>query len=342
MSFLLFFILLFCVFYIKEPRRMFTVMLFGVVLFLIALYYFTYQLGLATYQVEDYYTINSVYLVFVAISIPGTLLAISVLLFANNKTLMQKEGRRIRNLFSAVIAVALLFILGYSVYFFVASLQGVSLTSSFLYVYIMGLLCYFLWFFFTLALYAILYNATPLFKKPQYIIVLGSGLIGDKVPPLLASRLDRAVKLFKRYNEQPLLITSGGQGHDELVAEAVAMKQYMLEQHGLRDDQVIVEDQSTTTYENLMFSKKIIHDKLGTANGFGAVVTNDFHVLRASIYTRKVGLHAKGVAAKTTFYYVPNAFTREYIGMLQMYVKWHSAFLALYTVAFIGLYMLFR
>lgn len=50
-------------------------------------------------------------------------------------------------------------------------------------------------------------------------------------------------------------------------------------------------------------------------------VTNNFHVFRASIYAKKAKLDAEGIGSKTAFYYVPNAFTREFIGLLDMY-KW--------------------
>ncbi len=66
------------------------------------------------------------------------------------------------------------------------------------------LLCFFLIFGYTMFLYtsvlayATVYHFTPLTYEPNYIIALGSGLIGDRVPPLLASRLDEAVKQYKK------------------------------------------------------------------------------------------------------------------------------------------------
>ena len=60
--------------------------------------------------------------------------------------------------------------------------------------------------------YSTLYHFTPIRYEPNYIIVLGSGLIGDRVPPLLASRLDEAVKQYIKYEKKPFIIVSGGQG----------------------------------------------------------------------------------------------------------------------------------
>ena len=173
----------------------------------------------------------------------------------------------------------------------------------------------------------------PITYKPNYIIVLGSGLIGDRVPPLLASRLEKAVqqyKNYKSYGEKPLLITSGGQGRDELVSEAAAMKNYIVKKHGINPENIIAEDQSTTTYENMLFSKRIIDEKLTNAKGI--FVTNNFHVFRASIYASKVGLKATGVGSKTAFYYLPNAFVREYIGILEI-TKWlHMVLVGGFTI----------
>lgn len=48
---------------------------------------------------------------------------------------------------------------------------------------------------------------------------------------------------------------SGGKGTDEKVAEAIAMKQYALEK-GIPERDILVETNSTTTLENMLFQKK--------------------------------------------------------------------------------------
>ena len=64
-------------------------------------------------------------------------------------------------------------------------------------------------------------------------------------------------------------------------------------------------------------------------------VTNNFHVFRASIYARKAALDAEGLA-QNCFYYVPNAFTREFIGLLAMY-KWTHVTVFLIITLLVGL-----
>lgn len=59
-------------------------------------------------------------------------------------------------------------------------------------------------------------------KKLNYVVVLGAGLIGKKVTPLLASRIDRGIEIYHK-NPGSKLIMSGGQGTDEEIPESHAM-----------------------------------------------------------------------------------------------------------------------
>ncbi|MEK4699926.1 YdcF family protein [Solibacillus sp. FSL R7-0668] len=266
--------------------------------------------------------------IFIFAFLPLVLLTLSVVTFFNSKILMEKEGRRVRNLFISLIGIASLVILLFSVYQYMNNFHSSAL--EFFYYYIVALFIYFLGLFTASAIYTCVYLATPFLFEPQYIIVLGSGLIGDRVPPLLASRLDKAVQQYRKYGERALFITSGGQGSDELLSEAVAMKKYIIDKYDIAPEKIIVEDQSTTTYENMLFSKKMIDAHVKNAKGI--FVTNNFHVYRASIYAEKVGLKAVGVGSKTAMYYLPNAFMREFIGLLEITKWYHVIILGLSTI----------
>ncbi|MER1985792.1 MAG: YdcF family protein [Solibacillus sp.] len=253
--------------------------------------------------------------------VPATMLTFSVLTFSNSKYLMEKEGKKKSNLFVALIGLAtlamlILFTLSYS---FTTMNHLVEL----LLLYVTGIFSYFAAFYTATVLYAGLYVYRPILYTPDYIIVLGSGIIGDRVPPLLASRLKKAVQQYAKYGCRPLIIVSGGQGHDEKVSEAFAMKKYIHDHFNVPDEDVLMEDKSTTTLENMAFSKKLIDARFNQPKGI--FVTNNFHVLRGGFYAKKVGLVAQGVGSTTAFYYLPNAFTREFIGMLEMY-KWRHVF----------------
>lgn len=306
--------------------------------FLLAILLFSVVMGIlnktffAPYY--DFDTQSLMISVFLFAVFPALLLILSVASFFSSKVLMEKEGRKVRNLFISLIGLGALAIFVLTVYQFGSAAQSDKLLI--VYAYLTSLYFYFLGLFLATALYSVIYMGLPIRYTPDYIIVLGSGLIGDKVPPLLASRLDKAVQKYEKYGRKPLFITSGGQGHDEKLAEAVAMKKYIVDKYAIQEENILVEDKSTTTFENLTFSKKMIDARIPKAKGI--VVTNNFHVLRAGIYSRRVGLNAIGVGSKTAFYYVPNAFMREFIGLLEMYKLYHLAVIGGVTLLFAFIY----
>lgn len=126
-----------------------------------------------------------------------------------------------------------------------------------------------LWFFFTFAallLYSTIYRMLPRHRKYDYIIILGAGLQGTKPTPLLRGRIDKAVDLWNRQHRHGLFIVSGGQGADEQISEAEAMKRYLVEERGVPGDRIIKEDRSTTTLENLRNSKVIMDERCGLSD----------------------------------------------------------------------------
>ncbi|PXY79943.1 YdcF family protein [Bifidobacterium indicum] len=175
------------------------------------------------------------------------------------------------------------------------------------------------WFFFSfvaLLLYSWLYRALPRKRRYDYIIVHGAGLNGDQPTPLLRGRLDKALQLWRKQGKQGRFVVSGGQGPDEEVSEAQAMSNYLMNSCGVPAEAIIMENRSTTTMENLRYSKGILDDLHRAGRGPQeyrvALVTSDYHVFRASEYASKVGLKADGVGSHTKGYYWPTAFIREF------------------------------
>lgn len=171
--------------------------------------------------------------------------------------------------------------------------------------------------FSALFIYSQLYRLLPKNKNCDFIIVHGAGLLnGETVSPLLAGRLNKGIEVFESSGRKAKIIVSGGQGGDENISEAEAMKNYLLGK-GISEHDIIMEDQSTTTLENMMFSKKIMDQMMSQYRVI--FVTNDYHVFRTGTYAKQVGLKADGVGCKTAFYYWPNAFIREYIAIILKY-----------------------
>ena len=69
-----------------------------------------------------------------------------------------------------------------------------------------------------------------------------------------------------------------------------------------------------------------------------AFATTNYHVFRGYVLAQKVGMQdAQGISAKTKWYFYPNAFLRELVGLI-VDKKWkHIIFLTLLSAAEFGL-----
>ena len=180
------------------------------------------------------------------------------------------------------------------------------------------------------AVATILANLSRPKYNQQYIIVHGSGLVNGKVPPLLASRVDKAIQFYKSQKQvsyAPKLIMSGGQGSNEPISEARAMMEYA-SLKGIPADDILLEEKSKTTLQNMKFSKEIMdnHATTGEKSYRCIFTTSNYHLLRTGMYARTAGLKINGIGSKTALYYLPNALIREYIAYVVMYKKRHIIF----------------
>lgn len=245
-----------------------------------------------------------------------------VFLLFNARLVWRREGHSVANALTLLLALGLiaLLVLDFVVISFALPVW-VYWVQWGLHVL---LVCYFVHIavFFTSVM---LCNCARPAKKQNYIVVLGSGLVNGKVPPLLAGRINRAIAFYnaqKKLRTPPKLVMSGGQGEDEPVAEAVAMQRYALAK-GVPPGDILTETQSKNTEENLRFSK-IIMDADAQNSPYNCIyATSNYHLLRGGLYARRAGLAINGIGAKTALYYLPNALLREYMGYLAMHAKRH-------------------
>lgn len=145
----------------------------------------------------------------------------------------------------------------------------------------------------------------------DYIIVLGSKVNGTKPSYSLQYRIDKAGEYLKSH-EKTIAIVSGGKGKGEDISEALAMK-YELMKLKIAEDRIIMEDKSTSTDENIAFSKPLIPDNMKK----GMIVTNDFHMFRAKKIAAKQGLQLEGLPAETPKRIVIPSNIREYLAITQ-------------------------
>ena len=194
---------------------------------------------------------------------------------------------------------------------------------SFLAVYVLSLLAVY-------SLSAVL-NLFHLKKKrnADYIVVLGAGIIGDKVTPLLAARIEKGIELL-RYNPNAVLIMSGGQGAGEDIPESQAMAAYAVNK-GVDMEKIIMEQKSVSTQENLRFSRELMKKQKPQI----MIVTTAYHVFRALILAKQQRIKCVGFSAKTKLYFTLNAFIREFVGYLRLTWKKHALVMGIVAVIII-------
>ena len=94
------------------------------------------------------------------------------------------------------------------------------------------------------------------------------------------------------------------------------MKRYLVEQ-GVPEEMIIEEDRSTSTFENMKFSKERLAERgLLGPDAKIAFSTTNYHVFRGGLYARRVKMRAQGMGAKTRWWFWPNAAVREFVGLL--------------------------
>ncbi|GAA1687289.1 YdcF family protein [Kribbella yunnanensis] len=264
--------------------------------------------------------------------IPVTIAVLAVFLVVNGVTMIRREGRRPKNLLSLAAGLGIFGLVIFGVV--VQQLDWAPLAA--LRTAIISVLTYISFLFVCFLIYAFVYSRVRSSRKIDFVIVLGSGLRGSRVTPLLASRLDRGKLVYDRAirkGRSPMLITSGGQGPGEDIPESHAMATYLIER-GVPADGVLREDRSTSTAENLLFSRELMVARV--PNYRCLIVTNNFHAFRAALTARKVKVNGQVVGSPTARYYWPTATIREFVAILFSH-KWINGIIcgALFVLPFI-------
>ncbi|MEC1984476.1 YdcF family protein [Bacillus cereus] len=309
--------LIFLFFYLRDPRSLIIGFLFNL-FFCSTLILF---IGLGFRSNEPILRIISIIpFIIIFLMLTFGVFALMIGLFLNARILMRKEGRRLSNCLTLIAGLGILLTILALIFeptrFFSPHFQPIFAGVILIMVYFLLHISIFLTAYF-------LYQFNRPLRNQDFIIVLGSGLINDKVPPLLASRINKAINFYWKQaavTTPPTIIFSGGQGPDENIPEAEAMQKYAVEK-GIPIEHTVQENQSNNTYQNMLFSKRIM-DSL--KNNYKSIfTTNNFHLFRAGLYARQAGLNSQGIGSKTAFYYWPNAMIREYIAIVVMGRKRH-------------------
>ncbi len=149
------------------------------------------------------------------------------------------------------------------------------------------------------------------------LIVLGAALRGDQPTRPLVRRLNKAID-YAEQNPKAVIVVTGGQGPQETMPEGEAMAAYLVS-HGVAPERILVEDKSTSTYENFVFTKVILDDYFHEPYTT-TVITNDFHIFRAVDVARATGFQATRLHSTTDWYIAPNHYFRECLALLKWWI----------------------
>ena len=150
----------------------------------------------------------------------------------------------------------------------------------------------------------------------DYIVVLGAK-VNANGPSV--SLWDRICAAYTYLDEHPnvIAVVSGGQGTDEPITEAECMFRELVEL-GIDPKRIWIEDEATSTWENMHFTLDLIEEKTGERPQKLGVLSSEYHLFRASLFAKAAGVEFVGIPARTSrASQAINHFMREVAGV------WH-------------------
>ncbi len=193
-------------------------------------------------------------------------------------------------------------------------------TAKILKTVLTSLVCLGLAFFAVIEVFVIGSAHTDKDPKAPYLIVLGAGVNGTVPSLALEYRLEAAKQYLDEYPESKAIV-SGGQGEGEAISEAECMYRWLVEK-SISADRIILEENSTSTQENLEYSLKVVRKNGGNPTGRVAIVSGEYHLYRAKYMAKELGADPLRVSAHTTYpvlmtnYFIREAFAVAYLWIM--------------------------
>lgn len=243
-----------------------------------------------------------------------TVLVLAGYLAANGIGMLRREGRRPSTALSLVLGLAMIGYAAVPVLAVLADQEDVMLAFLLTVPPVAFFSVLFVAFLLYMPVYAFAVRHDH--HQPGAVIVLGARVVGNAPTPLLRSRLEAGIAAWSRARTHGpcLFVTSGGQGTDEVAPEGRVMAEYAAA-HGVDTADVVVEDRSTNTEQNLRLSQALLAER--GASGRILVATSDFHALRAAMLMRRLGMAGDAIGGRTAQYYRPTATIREFAAVLR-------------------------
>lgn len=142
----------------------------------------------------------------------------------------------------------------------------------------------------------------------DYLILLGTAVNGTEPSPMLADRIGAAGNYLEE-NPDVMCIVSGYRSGEGEISEAQCMYNELTEM-GIDPERIILEEQATSTEENLMYSLALIEELTGTRPDTVGILSSELHLYRAGMFADEQNVTAYTIPAKTddagtfTYYFI--------------------------------------
>ena len=144
----------------------------------------------------------------------------------------------------------------------------------------------------------IMFKALDTQGEFTHLILLGTTVDGTEPSPMLNDRIQAAAKFLEK-NPDVICVATGGKTEGGTITQAQCMFNE-LQKLGIEPSRIRKEEQATTIRENIQFSLALLEKELGTVPGEVGVLTNEFHLLRATMIVEDAGVYAVAIPATTS------------------------------------------
>lgn len=164
----------------------------------------------------------------------------------------------------------------------------------------------------------ILFNALGSSGNVDYVIVLGTKVEGSEPSVMLSDRIQAAAKYLDGHKNVTCIV-SGYKTEDADISEARCMFNELVAL-GIEPSRILLEEEATSTKENLQFSLAIVQEREGKLPKKVAVVSSEFHLYRAKMLAEHFGVEAVTVPALSSD---GETFAKYFLR--EIFVLWHEA-----------------
>ncbi len=153
------------------------------------------------------------------------------------------------------------------------------------------------------------------------LILLGGDIIGADTPaPQTLERMKKGAEYLKNHPNAYCVTCGGCFRKEQKKSESAIMADYLIA-NGIEPERIMLEDKSTTTFENFDFALPIIEEKLGKKDLRLALLTSSYHVFRARAIASMCGIKNIGKVSAPTPGKAAKRFVREYFVAYQLPIE---------------------